>query len=304
MRRERGAGTPGVVVAERAIQSAPMDEVRWNADVELDRPLMVVALKGLFDAAEAATAALDRLATTSDGVHIADIDAETFFNFQEERPVVELVGEQRQIRWPQNRIWGVKVPDAQHDLVLLSGVEPHLRWKTFADALLEIADRTGAEMVITLGAMVGLAPHTRPLGVVGSAANTTVADRLGLGRPSYQGPTGLVGALHDRLDNAGMPVVSLRVSVPHYVPGPPNPEATRSLLARLELITGIPTGHSALQGPANDWRQRIDAAVTNDDELADYVRQLEEQVDESDVMPSGDDIAAELEAFLRDQRDE
>ena len=126
------------------------------------------------------------------------------------------------------------------DLVLVSGVEPHLRWRTFADTLLELAEATGTEMVITLGAMVGMAPHTRPLGVVGSAANAGIADRLGLGRPSYQGPTGLVGALHDRLDSAGMPVVSLRVSVPHYVPGPPNPEATRSLLARFRAGDGSP----------------------------------------------------------------
>ena len=159
-------------------------------------------------------------------------------------------------------------------------------------------------MVITVGAMVGMAPHTRPLGVVGSAANNRVAERLGLGKPSYEGPTGVVGAIHDLLDNAGMPVVSLRVSVPHYVPGPPNPEATRSLLARFELVTGVPTDHNELDEPALDWRNRIDAAVEADDELTEYVRQLEEQVDESEVMPSGDDLAAELEAFLRDQRDD
>ena len=190
------------------------------------------------------------------------------------------------------------------DLVLVSGVEPHLRWRTFADTLLELANATGTEMVITLGAMVGMAPHTRPLGVVGSAANASIADRLGLGRPSYQGPTGVVGALHDRLDSEGMPVVSLRVSVPHYVPGPPNPEATRSLLSRFELVTGVRTDHNELNAAATDWRERIDRAVENDDELAEYVSQLEQQVDESEVMPSGDDLAAELEAFLRDQHDD
>lgn len=282
-----------------------MTELRWINRTELDRPLMVVALKGLFDAAEAATTAVSRLAATYDAIHIADIDPETFFNFMEERPVVRIdSNDERVIEWPTTHCHAVKTPDDKPDLVLVSGVEPHLRWRTYADTILELAHATGAEMIITIGAMVGMAPHTRPLGVVGSAANNAVAERLGLGKPSYEGPTGVVGALHDRIDGEGMPVVSLRVSVPHYVPGPPNPEATRSLLSRFELVTGVATDHAALDQQALDWRQRIDAAVEADDELSAYVQQLEEQVDESEVMPSGDDLAAELQAFLRDQRDD
>ena len=160
------------------------------------------------------------------------------------------------------------------------------------------------EMVITIGAMAGMAPHTRPLGVVGSAANPSIADRLGLGKPSYEGPTGLVGVLHDHLDKEGIPIISLRVSVPHYVPGPPNPEATRSLLSRLELVTGVETYHAELNKAAEDWRTRIHTAVTNDAEMSTYVEELEKRVDESEIMPSGDDLAAELEAFLRDKRTE
>ncbi len=284
-----------------------MNELLWTPtgrDVELRRPLLVVAFKGLFDAAEAATHAVDRLASSTGSVELADIDPETFFDFQEQRPFVRLGAKGREIVWPTNRAWAVPCPEAAHDLVVVSGIEPHLRWRTFADCLIELANTCGVEMIITLGALVGMAPHTRPLGVVGSAANAAVADRLGLGRPSYEGPTGLIGVLHDRLENAGLPVVSLRVSVPHYVPNPPNPEATRSLLARLELITGVPTGHAELDQAALDWRRRIDAAVADDAELANYVRQLEAQVDQSEAMPTGDDLAAELEAFLRDQRDE
>lgn len=282
-----------------------MSELRWSKNVELDRPLMVVALSGLFDAAEAATSAIDRMARLYDAETIAEIDPETFFNFMEQRPEVRLdTDNERVIHWPVTTCKAARTGEGHHDLVLVSGVEPHLRWRTFADTLLELAQGTGTEMVITVGAMVGMAPHTRPLGVVGSAANNRVAERLGLGKPSYEGPTGVVGAIHDLLDNAGMPVVSLRVSVPHYVPGPPNAEATRSLLARFELVTGVPTDHNELDEPALDWRNRIDAAVEADDELTEYVRQLEEQVDESEVMPSGDDLAAELEAFLRDQRDD
>ena len=140
--------------------------------------------------------------------------------------------------------------------------------------------------------------------MVGSAANSLIADRLGLGKPSYEGPTGLVGVLHDHLDKEGIPIISLRVSVPHYVPGPPNPEATRSLLSRLELVTGVETFHAELNKAADDWRQRIHTAVTNDPEMSSYIEELEKRVDESEIMPSGDDLAAELEAFLRDKRAE
>ena len=281
-----------------------MSELRWISRTELDRPLMLIALKGLFDAAGAASTALDFLRIKYEAEQIADLDPEAFFNFTEERPNIVLDDNGNQnIKWPSIQCYAAKTPDDIRDLVLVCGVEPHLRWRSFCNTLLEISEGTQTEMVITIGAMVGMAPHTRPLGVVGSAANPSVADRLGLGRPSYQGPTGLIGALHDRLENSGMSVVSLRVSVPHYMPGPPNPEATRSLLARLELITGIPTNHAELNKQALNWRERIDSAVANDDELTGYVAQLEKQVDQSEAMPTGEDLAAELEAFLRDKRD-
>lgn len=266
---------------------------------------MLVALEGLFDAAASATGAIERIRRTHRSVVIADIDPDPYFNFSELRPEIQIDTDGlRTITWPQNRFFASTVDSGEHDLVLMTGVEPHLRWRSFADDILTVAHELGVEMIVTLGAMAGMAPHTRPLGVVGSATNASLARRLGLGRPSYQGPTGLVGALHDRLEHAGMPVISLRVSVPHYVPGPPNPEATRSLLRRLELVIGVPTAHEALDGPAADWRKRIDNAVANDDELREWVAGLEQQIDNApDVLPSGDDIATELEAFLRDQRD-
>ncbi len=279
-----------------------MSELHWVEQRNLNRPLLIVALKGLFDAAEAATAGVDLLVAKHDAFKVAEIDAETFFNFQEERPLVRLGADGREIEWPSNVIWGAECGNGNHDLLLLSGIEPHLKWRTFADALLEIAQKMNVEMVITIGAMAGMAPHTRPLGVVGSASDPVIADRLGLGRPTYEGPTGLVGVLHDHLDKEGVPIISLRVSVPHYVPGPPNPEATRSLLSRLELVTGVETFHADLEKAANEWRDRIHTAVTNDTDMASYVQQLEQRVDESEILPSGDDLAAELEAFLRDKR--
>ena len=279
-----------------------MNELHWEKQRNLKRPILIIALKGLFDAAEAATAGVDLLIAKHNAFPIAEIDPESFFNFQEERPFVRLGEEGREIEWPSNQIWGAECEDSQHDLLLLSGIEPHLKWRTFSETLREVAQEMNVEMVITIGAMAGMAPHTRTLGVVGSASDPIIADRLGLGRPTYEGPSGLVGVLHDYLDKEGIPIISLRVSVPHYVPGPPNPEATRSLLSRLELVTGVETFHADLEKAANEWRDRILAAVTNDPEMASYVEQLEQRVDESEILPSGDDLAAELEAFLRDKR--
>ena len=279
-------------------------ELEWLVDApDQASPVMVVALEGLFDAAEAATAAVRMIRENANGLApLARIDPEGFFNFQDRRPVIRLDDENRRvIDWPTTTVDAVERYGAKHPLVVVDGVEPHLRWRTFTNYLVEVADQCRVGLVVTLGAMVGLAPHTRPLGVVGSSTNAELARMFGLGRPTYQGPTGLAGALHDALARARIPDISLRVSVPHYVPGPPNPEATRSLLKRLELITGIITDHQELDEAAASWRERVDAAVAGDDDLNDYVAQLERQIDEADdLLPSGDDLANQFEAFLRD----
>ena len=284
-----------------------MEELRWTADDQLaaglDRPILVVAFRGLFDAAGSATSAVEWLAERLDSVQVGDVDPETFFDFTQERPVVEFDDHDvRWIRWATNRVLTVRTAEGQRDLVLVSGVEPHLRWRTFTEALLEAATRSGSRMVVTLGSMSGMSPHTRPPAVTGSSTNRDLADRLGLDRPSYQGPTGVVGVLHDTLDRAGVPVISLRVSVPYYLPDSPNPKATRALLRRFEQVSGIDTAHADLDGPAAEWQSRVDQAVDGDEEVRAHVRRLESQVDQSeDLMPRGDDLAAELEAFLREQ---
>jgi predicted ATP-grasp superfamily ATP-dependent carboligase len=235
-------------------------------------------------------------------VQVASIDPEVFFDFTQQRPTVALDDNGiRSLTWPQNDAYELTLDGRVSSLLTISGIEPHLRWRTFAEAIGEIAEGSGARLVVTLGAMAGLAPHTRALGVVGSASDPALAQRLGLGRPSYQGPTGLVGALHVHLHERGLAVMSLRVSVPHYVTQAPNPEATRSLLARLELVTGINTGHAGFDGDAAEWRAKVDAAVESDDEMRRYVAQLEAQVDSSDdLLPSADELANELQAWLRD----
>ncbi len=284
-----------------------MTELRWTADDhlagQLDRPILAVAFRGLFDAAGSATSAVEWLAERLDGTVVGEVDPETFYDFTQQRPIVEFDDRgARQVSWPSNRVVAVRTPDGQRDLVLVSGVEPHLRWRTFSEALRSAAALTSSQLVVTLGSMSGMSPHTRPPVVTASSANRDLADRLGLDRPSYQGPTGLVGVLTDALDRAGVPVISLRVSVPYYLPDSPNPKATRALLRRFEQVSGVDTAFAALDGPAGEWQQRVDEAVAGDPEVTAHVRRLEGQVDQSeDLMPRGDDLAAELEAFLRDQ---
>lgn len=280
--------------------------VDWHGEATTEGPILVLALEGLFDIAGAATDAVAHLMQRSVAPRrIASIDPEVFFDFTQERPNVSIDDAGiRHLTWPQNEAWRLSMTDTGDEVLALSGIEPHLRWRTFSEAIGEIAAESGARLVVTLGAMAGLAPHTRALGVVGSASDGVLAQRLGLGRPSYQGPTGLVGALHVRLHELGLAVISLRVSVPHYVTQAPNPEATRSLLARLELVTGIRTDHHSFDDDAVEWRARVDEAVTSDPQMQRYVAQLEDQVDSApELLPDGDAIAAELQAWLRDNND-
>jgi proteasome assembly chaperone (PAC2) family protein len=271
----------------------------------------VVAFRGLFDAATSATSAIAWLRDRYPSERIAMIDPECYFDFQQERPIVRIDDNgQRTLEWPSNDFFVVHTTasagssdEYSRDLVVCGGVEPHLRWRSFCGHLLDVARKTRAEMVVTLGAMVGTNPHTRPFPVTGSAASPTLAARLGLSSPTYEGPTGVVGTLHDTLDRAGVPVISLRVSVPHYVPAPPNPKATRALLKRFEDVTGVRTGFPRLDRSANEWEQRVDDAASEDEEVSTYVRKLERGYDEAAPLPSGEDIASELEAFLREQRD-
>ena len=181
----------------------------------LHRPIMVLALRGLFDIAEVATDAVDTLAEGQVAPVVATIDPDPFFDFTQERPQVEFDDDDvRIVRWPENEFRVARFPNHAHDLVLLAGVEPHLRYATFADAIIEVATALGCEAVVTIGAALEEAPHTRPTHVVGSSTNDGLVAALGLSRPQYQGFTGLVGVLQERLDLSGIPAVSLRAGVP------------------------------------------------------------------------------------------
>ena len=280
-----------------------MSDVRWGQIPEVRKPILLAAFEGWFDAGTSATTAVEWLRDRYEAEPVAAIDAEEFYDFTQQRPEVRLEDGDRVIVWPETAVHAAAVAGSDNDLALMAGVEPHLRWRTFTEDVIEVAQRLDCPLVVTLGAMVGGVPHTRPSTVTGSTTSTELGSRLGLGRPTYEGPTGIVGTLHDGLDRVGIPAVSLRVGVPHYVAGPPNPKGTRALLQRFEQVTGIRTGWPDLDRAVAEWEERVSAAVSSDDEVVDYVHQLEEEVDRraTEELPSGDDLAAEFQRFLREQ---
>jgi hypothetical protein len=273
----------------------------------LHRPIMVIALRGWFDVAQVATDALDHMTSERIAPVVGEIEPDPFFDFTVERPNTELDDDgNRFTRWPENelRILRRADPALNHDLIVLSGVEPHLRYATFAECIITVATTFAVEVVVTVGAGAEAVPHTRPPMVVGSTTNDGLARALGLARPQYQGITGLVGVLQERLDRASIPAVSLRVGVPHYLGNAKHPQSSIALLSHLEHVLGVPTGHAGLAEEAMRWRSLHDEAVAEDQQASAYVRMLEREYDRmaEASLPSGDDLAAELERFLREQR--
>ena len=283
-----------------------MDELRWTtAPPDLRAPLLVTAFEGLFDVGGAATGAVQAL-RSGPTIELGAIDADPFFDFTERRPNVRIADDGRRvIDWPENRIDALPLPAESRDLVVLEGVEPHLMWRTFSRAVATVAERVGAAMVITLGAMIAEVPHTRPPTITGSTTDPELARAMRLDLPSYQGPTGVIGVLHQHLEEVGIPAVSLRASVPHYVSGSPNPKASRALLERFERVTGVRTRWADLDDEASEWEARVDAAMEEDEDVVHYVRRLEERFDQraQAEIPDADDLAAEFERFLRQQDD-
>ncbi len=273
---------------------------------ELEEPLFIMAFKGLFDMGEAATGAVDWLSMTHAGKPAASIDPELLFDFQEVRPQVRLgVGGQREIHWPANNVVWAKTPDGYRDLVLLSGVEPNLRWRSFSSTIGELIDITGSRLAITLGASLAMVPHTRRLPVKTSTGDAELAAQLGINKPSYEGPTGLVGSLHQYFGEHDIPAMSLTVSVPHYVPGSPSPKATAALLANLERFCQVPTQHAGLADEIRDWESRVHLALEDDEDVRNYVADLERQADASpQIVVEPDEIAPDIEDFLRERPDE
>ena len=282
-----------------------MDPLIWEGEVpELRSPIMVAAFLGWNDAASAATTALEAAAVSLDSEVVARIDPEEFFDFQDNRPTIRLTaGQARRIEWPSNTLIAARVPNAEHDLLLLSGTEPSLRWRTFTETIVGAAERVGVKTVITLGALIADVAHTRPVPITGLASDPELVERLGLSKSRYEGPTGIVGVLHDACRRHDMTSASLWAAVPHYVAAVPNPKAALALLRRLEGLTGVAIEASELEEAAERFDEQIDRAVASNPEIQDLVRRLEEEqaesVDLGEDVPSGEALASEFQRFLR-----
>ena len=283
--------------------------LNWHSDPPpvLHRPIFLIATEGLFDISSVATSALKWICSSRTVMDLASIDPDPYYDFQSQRPTVWLddVGD-RHLAWPENEIRSVRSAGAQHDLVVLSGIEPHLRWATFARHLVDVAQILGCETVVTVGGVAEAVPHTRTPAVFGSSTNMRLANRLGLSRPQYQGPTGLAGVLHEQLDASGIPAISLRVGVPHYLVNAQHPQSVAALLRHLEHVLGFPTKASGLDGEVERWRGLHDAAVGGDPQASAFVRMLEGEFDRRSEasIPSADDLGAAFEQFLKEQDDE
>jgi proteasome assembly chaperone (PAC2) family protein len=286
-----------------------MDALRWDRRPDLHEPTMIAAFEGWTDAGGAATGAASYLSGRWRARKFADIDAEEFYDFTVRRPQVHLRSDlSREIVWPRNRFLAAAVPDGR-DVIFAVGTEPHLRWRAFCECVTAVAVELQVREVFTLGAMLADVVHTRPTPVRVSTADPKLAERLGLRRPQYQGPTGIVGVLQVAFANVAIPVGSVMAQVPHYISGTPSPKATLALVEEVSglLTTGVST--QDLQQATATYERQVDEAVAADTDLTDYVHELERRADTADGqdrfddLPSGDALAAQLEQFLREQGD-
>ena len=276
----------------------------WEGEVpELRSPIMVAAFAGWNDAASAATTALEAVAVSVESEVVARVDPEEFFDFQDTRPTVRLTaGRSRRIEWPENTLISAPVPTAERDLLLLSGTEPSLRWRRFTELVVGAAERFEVDMVVTLGALIADVPHTRPIPITGLASDPELVERLGLSRSNYEGPTGIVGVLHDACQRRELASASLWAAVPHYVAAVPNPKAALALLRRLEGVTGVAIEASELEEATQRFDEQIDRAVAANPEIEELVQRLEqEQAETVDLgeAVSGEALASEFQRFLR-----
>jgi proteasome assembly chaperone (PAC2) family protein len=282
------------------------EQIRDHSDIELDRPVMIAAFRGWNDAGDAASLAASHLSRVWSGRHLASIDPEDFYDFQAVRPTVELVdGITRRISWPTNEFTAAKL--TERDVILLVGTEPSLKWRTYASLVLEVARRHDVQFVITLGALLADVPHSRPVPITGTAVSEELIKRLGLLRSRYEGPTGIVGVLHDTLSRAGIESASLWAAVPHYLAVSPNPKAALALVEKATDLIETSADVSDLARAIGDYEERVTEMVASDDDVQAYVRMLEERLDQEALdpgdLPTGDALAAELERFLRERDD-
>jgi proteasome assembly chaperone (PAC2) family protein len=267
----------------------------------LRSPVAIAAFEGWNDAADASTAAVEHLEQVWDAQPVAALDPEDFYDFQVSRPTVSLSdGETRRIEWPTTRFMVATPEGTERDVVLIRGIEPSMRWRTFCDQVLETCHSLEVTRIVLLGALLADVPYTRPLPISGSASDRDAATRYQLTPTRYDGPTGIVGVLQEAASRAELDAVSFWVHVPHYANNPPCPKATLALLHRVEDVLDLPVPMADLAEESAEWEQRVKAAAEQDAELGEYVRELEERAGDAGIQPlSGDEIASEFEKYLR-----
>jgi proteasome assembly chaperone (PAC2) family protein len=288
-----------------------MQPLRWERRPDgLRAPALICAFKGWNDAGESATSALTYMGMGLEATRFATIDPEEFLDFQSTRPEVKLVdGLSREIEWPEWEIYEARVPRAPRDLILLSGPEPSMRWRTYCQTVVELAEALGVQLVVTLGALLADVPHSRPVSVTGMASDLGLIERMDLQAPTYEGPTGITGVLHAACAEAGLPSCSLWAAVPHYVAVVPNPKGALAILRRLETLVGVNVDASSLEEAAADYERQVSRAVEMDPEVQAFVERLEKAADEEEgspdpsQLPSGDVLAREFQRFLRQRGD-
>jgi proteasome assembly chaperone (PAC2) family protein len=273
--------------------------------------VLVAAFRGWNDGAQGASLAASFLAQSWHAQRFADIDPEEFFDFQATRPHVRLEeGMTRRVDWPDTAFYHAPIPPQgagpERDAVIVVGVEPNLRWRTFAGEIVELAQELGVEFVVTLGALLADVPHTRPTPVTGTASDPSLVEELGLSSSRYEGPTGIVGILSDAFRREGMSSASLWAAVPHYASLAASPKAAHALCSRLAELLSARLDLSELEHAADEYERHVSEAVAADEETEAYVRELERRRDalgsELDI-PTGDSLAAELTRFLEEHEE-
>ena len=272
----------------------------------LAEPVMLAAFEGWNDAGEAASGALDHLRRAWGAELVAELDPEEYHDFQVNRPQVSIGDDgRRTITWPTTKVWAATAPVSGRTVLLVHGIEPSMRWRRYTGEVLDHAARRGVRTVITLGALLADVPHTRPIPVSSTTDDEDLLSRLSLERSTYEGPTGIVGVVSEAAVGAGLPSLSLWAAVPHYVGQSPSPKAVLALLGRVEEVLGEPVPLGDLVDDARAWEHGVDELASEDTEIGEYVRQLEEAKDTADLPEaSGEAIAREFERYLRRRPDE
>jgi proteasome assembly chaperone (PAC2) family protein len=285
-----------------------MQPLIWESRPDgLRAPALLAAFSGWNDAGDAASAALTFIGESLHAERFARIDPEDFYDFQSTRPHIRFTDERkREITWPGVEIFAARVPRAPRDLILVQGPEPSMRWKSFSQHIVDLAEALGTQLVVTIGALLADVPHTHPVAITGLASDDALIEKLSIRETTYEGPTGIVGVLHTASSEAELPSASLWAAVPHYVAAAPNPKAALALVRKVEALVGVSVDATDLENATGDYERQVSLAVQSDPEVQAFVERLEQAASDTSSLgpgelPSGDAIASEFQRFLKQQ---